>query len=434
MKELLPAAILTAALLQSAGCATPGPAPDSFEGSLQTEIDLDLCLTMRRQKWADTVLEHYLPKLRSQPESFFRSVVSRGTLRDTEGCDVMFNIEQGLTVFNRDFGDAYSAYTGQKLFHGEKRGDATLPYLFKSLAKQFRIGSPDYERLIAERKASGRTKPSRPQAASRPPMSPAAGESSIEPPLARPAVLSDIDELPRPRNVKAKAHAVVIGVERYRESLPKADFAAGDARLVAEYVRRLLGYPDENVALLTDDHATRGDFEKYFERWLPNRVEPGDDVLVYYSGHGAPGPKSGDAFLVPYDGDPTYVEQTGYPLKRLYAQLAKLPAGKVTVVMDSCFSGAGGRSVIAKGARPLVLSAQAAPPAKVTVVSASAGDQISNSYTEQRHGLFTYFLLKGLKESGELRAAFDYAKPLVSRTARRQFNTDQDPQWREGRD
>jgi hypothetical protein len=43
------------------------------------------------------------------------------------------------------------------------------------------------------------------------------------------------------------------------------------------------------------------------------------------------------------------------------------------------------------------------------VLSASAGDQISSSYQEKGHGLFTYFLLKGLKEkNGDFKAAFDH--------------------------
>jgi uncharacterized caspase-like protein len=138
---------------------------------------------------------------------------------------------------------------------------------------------------------------------------------------------------------------------------------------------------------------------------------------------------------VPYDGDPTYIDQTGYAVDRLYAQLAKLPAKSVTVAMDSCFSGAGGRSVLAKGARPLVsVAVGGALPAKLTVLSASAGDQISNSYQEKGHGLFTYFLLKGLKERGpDMKGVFEYLKPEVARTARRELNSDQDPQWREGR-
>ena len=246
---------------------------------------------------------------------------------------------------------------------------------------------------------------------------------------------SDVDELPAPRAESKRRHAVLIGVERYRENLPRADFAAGDARLAAEYFKRVLGVPEQNIALLIDERATKSDFEKYFERWLPNRVEAGDEVFVYFSGHGSPNPAKGDAYLVPYDGDPTYIDQTGYPLKRMYEQLAKLPAKSVLVAMDSCFSGAGGRSVLAKGARPLVSVAVVdALPARITVLAASAGDQISNSYQEKGHGLFTYFLLKGLRQKGEdMRGVFDYLKPEVSRVARREFNADQDPQWREGK-
>ncbi|MDE2511022.1 MAG: caspase family protein, partial [Elusimicrobia bacterium] len=207
-----------------------------------------------------------------------------------------------------------------------------------------------------------------------------------------------------------------------------------DAKLAAAYFERVLGVPERNLALLTGDHAAKGDFEKYFERWLPNRVADGGRVYVYYSGHGAPNPKTGDAYLVPWDADPTYIDQTGYPVKRLYAQLAKLPAARTTVVLDSCFSGAGGRSVIARGARPLVTVATDAVPPRLTVISASAGDQISNSDPEKGHGLFTYYFLKGLKTKGpDLRAVFDYLKPQVQTAARRDDNSDQDPQWREGR-
>jgi hypothetical protein len=114
----------------------------------------------------------------------------------------------------------------------------------------------------------------------------------------------------------------------------------------------------------------------------------------------------------------------------LYGYLAKLPAKRVTVVMDSCFSGAGGRSVIAKGARPLVTVHATDVPANLTVLAATGSDQISNSYDKKGHGLFTYFFLRGMKEKGgDLKAVFDYLKPEVSKIARREFNADQEPQW-----
>ncbi len=248
------------------------------------------------------------------------------------------------------------------------------------------------------------------------------------------AVSSEIDALPPASISQPHTHAIVIGIENYRQALPHADFAAADARLAAKYYERVLGVPEENVAVLINDQAAKSDFEKYFERWLPNRVEEGDTIYIYYSGHGAPNPKTGEAYLVPFDADPTYIEQTGYSIAKLYRDLGKLPAKKVVVAMDSCFSGAGGRSVIARGARPLVTMAANNVPQNLTVITAAAGDQISSSYQDKGHGLFTYFFLKGLKEKGsDLQAVYDYLRPEVSKVARREYNADQTPQWQEGR-
>ena len=250
---------------------------------------------------------------------------------------------------------------------------------------------------------------------------------------------SDIDVLPS-INVKENrnSYAVVIGIENYRQKLPHADFATADARIVTEYLTKVMGYPEKNVVTLTNENATKGDFEKYFEKWLSNNVEKDSTVFVYYSGHGAPNTKTGDAYLVPYDGDPSFIAETGYSLKRMYDALGKLQAKEIIVALDSCFSGAGGRSVIAKGARPLVMNLQGnmALSRNITVLSASSGEQISSTYDEKGHGLFTYFLLKGIKnedvikQDGSIKMddLFGYIKPQVERIARKQFNNEQTPQ------
>jgi hypothetical protein len=254
-----------------------------------------------------------------------------------------------------------------------------------------------------------------------------------------PVVSSDVEAPPSiaiKRN--PNAYAVVIGIEAYRQRLPKADFAVRDARTVTDYLVKAMGYPEENVVTLSDDQAALGDFVKYFEKWLPNNVEPGSTVFVYYSGHGAPDPKTGSAYLVPYDGDPTFIAETGYSLSRMYAALGKLPAKEIIVALDSCFSGAGGRSVLAKGARPLVMNLQTGAVASknMTVLAASSGEQISSTYDEKGHGLFTYFLLKGIKNEdviqpdGSIRMddLYGYLKPQVERIARKQYNNEQTPQ------
>jgi uncharacterized caspase-like protein len=187
-----------------------------------------------------------------------------------------------------------------------------------------------------------------------------------------------------------------------------------------------------------NDHATNVDLAKYFEQWLSNNVEKGGSVFIYYSGHGAPNPKTGDAYLVPYDGDPSFIEKTGYSLNRMYDALGKLPAKEIIVALDSCFSGAGGRSVLAEGARPLVMNLQKSVTMSknITVMAAASGNQISSTYKDKGHGLFTYFMLKGIKNedvvkqdgSIALSDLFSYMKPQVERIARKQYNNEQTPQ------
>ena len=257
------------------------------------------------------------------------------------------------------------------------------------------------------------------------------------------AVRSDVDEIPAAKvKLAPNAYAIVIGIEHYRQKLPQADFAVHDAQTMTEYLTKVLGYPEENVVVLLNDRALKSDFEKYFEKWLGNNVEAGGTVFVYYSGHGAPDPKSGSAYIVPYDGDPSFIDQTGYSLERLYGALGRLKAKRVIVALDSCFSGAGGRSVLAKGARPLVTKTQDAGPlpSNLTVLSAAHGTQASSTYGEKGHGLFTYFLLKGIKSEDVVRKdgsievgdLFSYLKPQVERVARKQFNNEQSPQWLRG--
>ena len=64
-----------------------------------------------------------------------------------------------------------------------------------------------------------------------------------------------------------------------------------------------------STLLRTNERATRGDIEAYFENWLKNNVDKDSEVFVYYAGHGSPDPKSGKAFLVPYDGNPAFLEK-----------------------------------------------------------------------------------------------------------------------------
>jgi uncharacterized caspase-like protein len=131
-------------------------------------------------------------------------------------------------------------------------------------------------------------------------------------------------------------------------------------------------------------------------------------VFVYYVGHGAPELSSSEAYLMPSDSDPNY-PSTGYRLGELYRSLEQLSARQVTVMIDACFSGQSGRGnaveMLLAGARGLSVEPRRMSAGEQTVVfTASSGSQISSSYPEKGHGLFTYFLIQGLRGKADANA------------------------------
>ncbi|MDX6770320.1 MAG: caspase family protein [Elusimicrobiota bacterium] len=256
--------------------------------------------------------------------------------------------------------------------------------------------------------------------------SPAPAKPAAEP-------VSDADKPRYKLAARPDDFAVVIGIDGYSD-LPSAPYAERDASAVKSHLLAL-GYPERNIALLLGAKAGRASVAKLLETWLAKNANERSTVFVYYSGHGAPDPETGDAYLVPWDGDPQFLKDTAYPIKRLYAKLSDLKVKRAIVALDACFSGSGGRSVLAKGLRPLVAKVSLAQDsAKVVALTAADGGQVTGALDEQGHGLFTYYFLKGLngaaKGAGDrptLRALHQYLTPLVQDGARRQ-NRDQTPQ------
>ena len=195
-------------------------------------------------------------------------------------------------------------------------------------------------------------------------------------------------------------YALVIGVEHYPGGLPDAQFADRDAQAVYRYLIAL-GVPSDHIRRLTDGTATRGRIRMDL-RWLKRNAKPDSTVWVYFSGHGAPG-AHGHAYLVPFGGDPNDLDDTATREDRLYRDLDRLPARRVLVALDACFSGNGGRSVLGKGMRPLTLVRKETIPStgKLIVFSASRADQEAGPKESAGHGLFTYYFLKGLDGGAE---------------------------------
>ena len=254
---------------------------------------------------------------------------------------------------------------------------------------------------------------------------------------------SDVDvDIPQGRGKNPDAVALVIGIGNYRDAVD-ATYADRDAVAFREYLIKTFGYSEDRISILTNDRATHRDIDRGL-RFIEDRIESGrpSDVVIFYAGHGTfkiEADKSPSHYLVPYDADPNDPED-GYPLDAFYNRLSRLQARSVTAFVDACFSGTDREArKIVEGARNLVLPNMEFPSSSVPVLASSAGNQISSSYELKRHGLFTYYLLKGMR--GEADGADDsrrngkitlnelaaYTQKHVSKAAREEWGRTQEP-------
>lgn len=194
------------------------------------------------------------------------------------------------------------------------------------------------------------------------------------------------------------AVAVVIGIADYR-SLPKAEYANDDARAFYDYAIRALGVKPENIKLLVDGDAEEAEILKTFRTWVPSRVKATTDVYVYYSGHGLPTPDGQGLYLLPPRADREVIDDTAIPFSKINAALQLAKPRSVTIFMDACYSGQArsGETLVAS-ARPISLRTENRLfPDGFTVISASQHDQISSSSPDLQHGIFSYYLMRGME-------------------------------------
>ena len=212
--------------------------------------------------------------------------------------------------------------------------------------------------------------------------------------------LDPIDvNLPKATEPRDNTFAVVIGNEDYKY-VAAVPFAARDAAIFAKYCSVTLGLPDDNIRLYTN--ATYGDIlDAIDDIKTISEVYNGDiRVIFYYAGHGVPDEATRNAYLLPVDARSQQLK-TCYPIEKLYAELGSLKAHSVTLLLDACFSGSQRGDGMLMSARGVALKPRTdEPKGNMVAISAATGEETAYPYAEKRHGMFTYYLLSKLQESG----------------------------------
>ncbi|MEA2691115.1 MAG: ATP-dependent helicase, partial [Acidobacteriota bacterium] len=193
-------------------------------------------------------------------------------------------------------------------------------------------------------------------------------------------------------------HGLFIGIDRYASTeIAELTCARRDAvALEALFADTLCG----NTVLLTDTDATLGKIEGELGRLTTCSSE--DIVVISFSGHGSP-----DHELVMHDSNLRDLGGTTLPLDSLASWFSKIPAKRLVLFLDCCFSGGIGAKVLQVDAVPRDLRStvhrleELAGEGRV-ILTASKSDEPAYENPRLGHGFFTYHLLQALQGAKEV--------------------------------
>lgn len=238
---------------------------------------------------------------------------------------------------------------------------------------------------------------------------------------------------------ESKKYALIIGIENYPESSgqPKVPYAVNDAKEMAKYARKA-GFELVKGKPLLDDEATNREVIGQLS-FLFKQVNPDDFVLLYYAGHGYFTEYGG--YLIPFDyrkeddiNEATCISYDSIGLRFRYNK-----SKKFIFFLDTCHSGLAVEVVdVRKASRGATRGVTGEIAARINgqiremiqgdssqqiigrVVFSSSGPlEESYSIDEFKHGLFTHYLISGLKSTkGEEYINVEELIPQVRRNVR----------------
>lgn len=241
--------------------------------------------------------------------------------------------------------------------------------------------------------------------------------------------------------------AVIIGVACYQDTrVPSLRYASSDAKSFYDWIISPSGgkFAPSRIKLLLDQDATGKNIKNALFVWLKQALEE-DMVTIYFAGHGSPeSPDSqNNLFLFPYDIQYDNIASTGFPMWDIETALKRfIKAKKVVVIADACHAGGVGQAFditrrANRGIRVNPISSGLQSLARIgdgiCVISASDNKQFSQEGKNWGggHGVFTYFLLKGLKGKADYskddRVTLGELIPYLSEQVRRATRNAQSP-------
>lgn len=201
----------------------------------------------------------------------------------------------------------------------------------------------------------------------------------------------------------AQNWAIVIGINQYHFLQP-LNYAKRDAEAMQQFLANEAKF--DRIFLFTDDSPAingkstepfRANLLRVLRQVFDDPPQPfmkdGDNFWLFFSGHGIP--HNGQDYLMPQDGDPEDIENTGISTNLITNYLRGCGADNAVMILDACRSG-GKKSGEGIGKQT---AAEARQTGVISLLSCSP-DQYSYELEAIGQGAFTYCLLEGLSIKG----------------------------------
>lgn len=191
-----------------------------------------------------------------------------------------------------------------------------------------------------------------------------------------------------------KTYAIVVGVSEYSKlsNSSQLNFADDDALMMVDYLRT---WDNIEIQLFTNGNATNKDLIGSKIAKALNIAKANDKVIIYFSGHGDINNLDNDGYLLLSNVDkPTDVEYTfsdALPIKHIKSRVRKASERNVQVylIFDACKSGFANEETQVSNVLQRAENG--------VLMLSSKSNQLSEEHADIEHGVFTYYLVNGMK-------------------------------------
>ena len=211
--------------------------------------------------------------------------------------------------------------------------------------------------------------------------------------------------------VIAEKYALLVGINDYPDEISSLKYCVADVEAFSQALVEVAGFAEKNVYLMTSRMSGRKEPTNINVirdlDLLSKRVKPEDTFLFYFAGHGIT--KGEKSFLLATNSDtttPNTLELSAIPLEKVKQILSGVEAQQLLTVIDACRndpdSGRGEEDNLLSNEFSRGFKIQrrrdnsGTPSVSATLYACNIGER-AYEWADKGHGVFSYYLLQGLK-------------------------------------